>query len=146
MSDSPLLVDETVESWRREKRQSQVRLTSEAVDDLVEAYQSGTPCADLAARFGINESTVFAHLKRRKVERRPYRKLRGEPLELAVSLYRSGSSLRASRSASPATTSCRLGNAKASAPTLVPSIPNALMRSTASMTSSPDSTAIRRLG
>jgi transposase-like protein len=92
--DSPLLVDEVVESWRREKRQLQVRLASEAVDDLVVAYRSGTPCAELGEQFGINESTVFAHLKRRGVERRPFRKLRGEKLERARECYEAGMSLR----------------------------------------------------
>lgn len=64
------------------------------MDELIAAYQAGTPCRDLAERFGINESTVFAHLKRRGVERRPFRKLRGEELDRAKGLYAAGLSLR----------------------------------------------------
>lgn len=91
---SPPLQDEVVEEWREGKRQKQVRLTVDQVDELIDAYETGSPCHELAERFGINESTVFAHLKRRKVERRPFRKLHGEMLDRAVSLYESGLSLR----------------------------------------------------
>lgn len=94
-TDPPLLVDDAVESWRREQRQVHRRLSPAEIDNLVDAYQGGTPCAELAERFGIDESTVFAHLKRRKVERRPYRKLHGAQLELARERYESGRSLRA---------------------------------------------------
>lgn len=86
--------DALVEAWREEKRQKQVRLSPQAVDELVAAYRAGTACQELALRFGVNESTVFAHLKRRSVERRPFRKLHGEHLERAKSLYASGHSLR----------------------------------------------------
>lgn len=79
------------DGWHRQK---QVRLGDEAVDELIAAYQAGTPCQELAERFGINESTVFAHLKRRGVERRPFRKLRGEQLDRAKELYAAGLSLR----------------------------------------------------
>ena len=64
------------------------------MDELIAAYQAGSPCGDLAERFGINESTVFAHLKRRGVERWPFRKLRGEQLDRAKELYVAGLSLR----------------------------------------------------
>lgn len=80
--------------WRRD-RQKQVRLSREVVDVLIEAYRSGVPCAELGVQFGINESTVFAHLKRRGVERRPFRKLHGEQLERARECYEGGMSLRA---------------------------------------------------
>jgi len=91
--ESPPLQDEVVQAWRAE-RQVQVRLSPKAVDDLIEAYLGGTPCARLAERFGVNESTVFSHLKRRGVERRPFRKLCGERLEHAKALYATGLSLR----------------------------------------------------
>lgn len=91
---SPPLQDEVVEEWREIRRQKQVRLTVEQVDDLIAAYEAGSSCHDLATQFGVNESTVFAHLRRRRVERRPFRKLHGELLDRAVSLYESGRSLR----------------------------------------------------
>lgn len=64
------------------------------MDKLIEAYEAGAPCQELAERFEINESTVFAHLKRRSVDRRPFRKLRGDSLQRAKELYGSGQSLR----------------------------------------------------
>jgi transposase-like protein len=93
------LDDEVVEAWRDDQRQKQVRLSPQAVDDLLAAYRAGTPCHELALRFGINESTVFAHLKRWRVERRPFRKLRGDQLQRAKELYESGQSLRSVASA-----------------------------------------------
>ena len=83
-----------MEEWRESTRQKQVRLTTGQVDELIAAYLAGAPCRELATCYGVNESTVFAHLKRHKVERRPFRKLRSEVLDRAVSLYESGLSLR----------------------------------------------------
>ena len=62
-------------------RQRQVRLSTERVDELVELYRSGASKAELARVFGINETTVRAHLRRRAVEHLPRRKLHGELLE-----------------------------------------------------------------
>ena len=94
--EAPPLEDEVVEGWRKVKqRQQQTRLDEQAVDDLVAAYKAGSPYRELVERFGINESTVVAHLQRRGVERRTFRKLRGGQLEQARDLYESGLSLRA---------------------------------------------------
>lgn len=71
------------------------QLDETAVDELVSAYLRGTPGHELAAQFGINESTVYAQLSRRQVERRPYRKLHGDQLRQAIDLYEGGHSLRA---------------------------------------------------
>ena len=57
-------------------------------------YRSGLSGPALAAQFGINEGTVYAHLHLCKVERRPYRKLNGFQLERAIDLYRAGASVR----------------------------------------------------
>ena len=79
-----------------DQRQKQVRLRSDQVDELVAAYLAGAPQHELAARFGIHDTAVRAHLRRRSVlKQRPYRKLRGDALERAVELYNSGMSLRA---------------------------------------------------
>lgn len=51
-------------------RQRQVRLTAGQVDDLVEAYRVGASYRDLMAQFGIGETTVWAHLRRRGVPKR----------------------------------------------------------------------------
>lgn len=75
-------------------RQRQVRLSAERVDELVELYRSGASKAELARVFGINETTVRAHLRRRAVEHRPRRKLHGELLRQAAELYAAGWSLR----------------------------------------------------
>ena len=74
-------------------RQKQVRLREQQIDQLVERYQAGASCRSLAREFGVNESTVFGHLKRRGVPRRAFRKLHGELLEQAVKLYTNGASL-----------------------------------------------------
>lgn len=72
--ESPPLQDEAVEVWRCTQRQVQVRLSADQIDDLVSAYKAGAPCRDLAERFGINESTVYSHLKRRRVSKRLFAK------------------------------------------------------------------------
>mgnify|MGYP002423516823 FL=1 len=71
------------------------QLHPDKVTELLESYRSGTPSLTLAAEFGINESTVYAHIERSGVDRRPYRKLHGADLERARRLYESGTSLRA---------------------------------------------------
>lgn len=94
MHQSPPAEDEVIEEWRTTERQQQTRLAPDQVDALIAAYLAGTPCKELAARFEVNESTVFAHLTRRRVERRPFRKLHDASLKRAKMLYASGSSLR----------------------------------------------------
>lgn len=86
--------DETVRAPT--PRQKQVRLRPDQVDELVEAYLAGALQHELTARFGIHDTTLRAHLRKRGVlKERPYRKLRGDMLEQAVELYSSGMSLRA---------------------------------------------------
>jgi len=98
----PPLGQRSPDEWTEEtfrppdQRQKQVRLRSDQVDELVAAYLAGAPQHELSARFGIHDTTVRAHLRRRGVlKQRPYRKLRGDTLERAVDLYSSGMSLRA---------------------------------------------------
>ncbi len=77
------------------QRQKQVRLRTDQVDELVDLYLAGALQQELTARFGIHDTTLRAHLRRRGVlKQRPYRKLRGEMLEKAQTLYESGLSLR----------------------------------------------------
>jgi transposase-like protein len=76
----------------RRSRQVQRRLTEDEVDRLVDAYLAGATIGDLAARFGIHEHTVSAHLERKGVRRR-YRMLDDAAVEVAAGLYREGWSL-----------------------------------------------------
>lgn len=77
-----------------EVRKRQVRLTPEQVDSLVRLYAEGSSFPDLIERFGINESTVAAHLRSRRVPKRAYRKLHGVQLQEARRMYEAGGSLR----------------------------------------------------
>lgn len=78
--------------YQRPRRARQ--LDEATVDSLVAAYHSGTSGPQLAVQFGINESTVYAHLKRREAHRPPQRKLSGERLQQTLDLYRGGASIR----------------------------------------------------
>ena len=46
------------------------RLPPERLDQLVADYQAGDGCTTLAARYGVSENGVLAHLARCGVERR----------------------------------------------------------------------------
>lgn len=70
------------------------RLPSERVDDLVDAYLRGASAAQIATDFEIAKTTVLQHLERRQVPARPYRKVHGELLDRAITLYNAGASLR----------------------------------------------------
>lgn len=73
------------------------QIGADAVDALVWAYKSGDSVPELAGKFGINETTVRAHLVRREISTRGnggYRKLHGEQLGRAQALYAAGQSLR----------------------------------------------------
>jgi DNA-binding CsgD family transcriptional regulator len=74
--------------------QRQVRLPAEQIAALVEAYASGASARELAEQYGVNESTVYGHLKRNQTPQRAYRKLRGDQLDGAIQAYESGQSLR----------------------------------------------------
>jgi DNA-binding CsgD family transcriptional regulator len=67
--------------------QRQVRLQDQQILELLAQYAAGRSPSELAGLFGINEGTVYAHLKRQGAPDRPYRKLHGELLERAVELY-----------------------------------------------------------
>lgn len=45
-------------------------LTSDEVDELVEAFTTGTTINELALRLGVHRTTVMGHLRRRRVPRR----------------------------------------------------------------------------
>src|SRR5690349_5376831 len=61
-------------------------LSPDQVDDLVDGYLQGDTAPELAARFDVDEATVYAHLKRRSVPRRVYRKLHRGLLEVAITM------------------------------------------------------------
>ncbi|MEA4944290.1 MAG: hypothetical protein VB080_07615 [Propionicimonas sp.] len=50
---------------------AQTFLTPSEVDHLVADYEAGCGIQDLAEKYGIHRATVFAHLQRREVPRRP---------------------------------------------------------------------------
>lgn len=75
-------------------RQRQVRLSDAQVTDLVNDYVGGMTFKQLCDRYGVSETTVRMHLRRRQAPRRPYRKLYGETLDRAIELHASGRSLR----------------------------------------------------
>ena len=81
---------------KRSLVQRQVRLDDNQVERLLAEHAAGATARELATSFGINQSTVYAHLGRHEAPRRVYRKLHGEPLERAKILYvADGLSLRA---------------------------------------------------
>jgi transposase len=49
----------------------QTFLTAAEIDQLVGDYVSGMRIDELAERYGVYRATVFAHLRRRNVPRRP---------------------------------------------------------------------------
>lgn len=63
-------------AMRTSPRQKQVRLRPDQVDNLVADFVAGGTYAQLAERFGIGETTVWAHLRRRGV-RKNLRRLPG---------------------------------------------------------------------
>ena len=72
----------------------QTFLSAAEIDRLVADYLSGTRIDQLAERYGVHRATVFAHLRRRNVPRRPVGLDEDEAAD-AVRLYRSGMSIRA---------------------------------------------------
>lgn len=72
--------------------QVQNRLNSDAVADLVAAYQAGATLKDLSTQFQIARTTIMAHLNRAGTPRR--RPILGpEQVEQAARLYDEGCSL-----------------------------------------------------
>lgn len=68
------------------------RLTTDQVDDLIQAYGSGVTLAMLGDRFGQNRKTLARALERRGVSRR-CRLMTDEGLHHARSAYESGKSM-----------------------------------------------------
>ena len=62
--------------------------------DLIASYVAGTTITGLATEFNVNPTTVYEHLRRQQVERRPFRKVRPAQVPEAVDLYKAGTSLR----------------------------------------------------
>jgi DNA-binding CsgD family transcriptional regulator len=59
------------------------------IDDLAEAYKSGTSINELAAQFGIDRSTILNHLKSMDIPRR-YPALEPDQCEEVCRLYEGG--------------------------------------------------------
>jgi transposase len=62
--------------------------------DLIASYVAGTTIMGLATEFNVNPTTVYEHLRRQQVERRPFRKVRPAQVAVAVELYKAGTSMR----------------------------------------------------
>lgn len=75
--------------------QPQRRLKPAEVDALLAAYLGGDLVRDIAARFGVNRTTVMGHVKRRGVPRRRECGWGPEELAFAARLYAEGHSLAA---------------------------------------------------
>lgn len=85
---------DTIKEVAPQPRQFQRRLSSTEVDVLVQAYKGGASIRQLLARYGINRTTVLAHLKRRDIPTRANRrKLTDVTVQHAASLYTAGRSL-----------------------------------------------------
>jgi DNA-binding CsgD family transcriptional regulator len=73
---------------------TQGRLRAPDIDALVDRYRAGDTIIQLADRFGINRTTVIAHLDRRGVQRRAIAKQWDhETLTSAARTYQNGYSL-----------------------------------------------------
>jgi chromosome segregation and condensation protein ScpB len=60
------------------------------IEALLTDYATGLKIAELVERYGINRSTVYAHLKRHYVDRRPTTKLTPAQIAEAAEAYRAG--------------------------------------------------------
>jgi predicted DNA-binding protein YlxM (UPF0122 family) len=69
-------------------------LSPPEIDQLVDGYRQGDTAVELAARFGISRQAVYGHLARADAPRRPYRKLQRHLLDIAITMYEAGGSLR----------------------------------------------------
>lgn len=73
-------------------RQAQRRLRSSDVDRLVAAYLAGDLLCDIAARFGVNRTTVIGHVTRRGLTLRS-NGWSDQELQTAAHMYATGQSL-----------------------------------------------------
>lgn len=69
-------------------------LDDRKVLDLIASYMAGTTITELASEFDVNQTTVQEHLRRQRVERRPYRKIRPAQVAEAVEMHTAGTSVR----------------------------------------------------
>jgi hypothetical protein len=75
-------------------RRTARRLTADEVDALVAVYRSGASVPQLVKQFGVNRTTVLAHLERRGIPRRPcVAKLTEDEIAAAARDYGDGKSL-----------------------------------------------------
>ena len=74
----------------QQPRVAQRRLTSAEVAALIADYGFGMSIVQLVDRYEINRSTVYAHLRRHKVDRRSTTKLTTEQIAEAAEAYRAG--------------------------------------------------------
>jgi AraC-like DNA-binding protein len=73
----------------------QRRLSEHDVDDLVRNYESGSSIDVLAARLGVNRTTIMGHLERRGVTRRKVvRKMTDRLVRQAAKRYETGESIK----------------------------------------------------
>ena len=70
----------------------QRRLGPEEVAELVVAYRRGVPVDELATSFGVNRTTVLAHVRCHGVPKRDRRALQGDVVDRAAQLYAGGQS------------------------------------------------------
>jgi len=93
------LIERKAGTKRREHGEAQAiqrRLTTDQVAGLGGAYLAGSTVRQLAARFGINRTTVLEHLERLGIPRRAnQRKLTDEQVTEARRRYEEGQSLAA---------------------------------------------------
>lgn len=72
----------------------QRRLSEHDVDDLVQDYESGSSIDALAARLGVDRTTIIHHLDRRDIERRRVvREMTDRSVRQAARRYEAGASL-----------------------------------------------------
>lgn len=75
-------------------RQQQRRLAADQVDEVVARYIDGESIDALAREYGINRTTVIAHLERKGIERRRNpRKMTDPRVKEAATRYLSGCGL-----------------------------------------------------
>lgn len=73
----------------------QRRLSESTIDDLVSAYLAGSSIDSLAAKLGVNRTTIISHLDRSGIERRKsVRKMTDRSVRQAAKCYEAGESLK----------------------------------------------------
>jgi DNA-directed RNA polymerase specialized sigma24 family protein len=82
----------SVRTVRSTRRQVQVRLTDEQLDEVTAGYEAGLNLNELATAFGADRRTLANRLEARGVQRR-HRRLSGVQIHEAITLYGEGWSL-----------------------------------------------------